>query len=175
MATTAEQKAKNAAYYRAYYAKNKDKIRLRIRNKHPSKNPRLSLTEEERIERTKARKKKNTRNTKYRSKEGRIRYMLFKARTRAKEKGMEFSININDLSIPDVCPLLEIPIIWDVCTGIATANSPSLDRIDNTKGYVQGNVWVISMRANFIKTSATPEELEKLAANLKFFTVKSNS
>jgi hypothetical protein len=174
MPNTEEQKAKNAAYYRSYYAKNKDKIRLRIRNKNPSKNPRIKLSKEEKAARRKERKRKNTYGAKYTSKEGRIKYMLFKARTRAKEKNMEFSISINDLSIPDLCPLLEIPIVWDVATGAATPNSPSLDRIDNTKGYVKGNVWVISMRANFIKASATPEELEKLATNLKFFTVKSN-
>jgi hypothetical protein len=46
-------------------------------------------------------------------------------------------------------------------------NSPSLDRIDNTKGYVPGNVWVISWRANDLKRNATLEELKLLVAALE--------
>jgi hypothetical protein len=48
-------------------------------------------------------------------------------------------------------------------------NSYSLDRIDSNKGYVKGNVWVISRRANVIKNNATLEELELLTNNLKKF------
>ena len=35
---------------------------------------------------------------------------------------------------------------------------PSIDRIDNTKGYVPGNVIVMSHRANKLKGDATKEE-----------------
>lgn len=168
-----EVRAKNAAYYRQYYAKNKEKIRERIRNKHPRKTPKR--TPEERIAAKRIKKSKEATKAKYGTKEGRIKFLLFKAKTRAKEKNIEFSITYEDLKIPDLCPLLEIPIIWNVRTGRPTENSPSVDRIDNSKGYVKGNVWIVSMRANFIKNSASPEELEKLATNLKFFTVKSNT
>ena len=49
----------------------------------------------------------------------------------------------------------------------ACPNSYSLDRIDSSKGYIPGNVWVISRRANAIKSDATLEELELLVKNLK--------
>jgi hypothetical protein len=39
----------------------------------------------------------------------------------------------------------------------------SLDRIDHQKGYVPGNVRVISLRANLLRKDITPEELRALA------------
>ena len=45
-------------------------------------------------------------------------------------------------------------------------NSPSLDRIDNSKGYIKGNVWVISQKANAMKNSATLEELKIFSTNI---------
>jgi hypothetical protein len=48
-----------------------------------------------------------------------------------------------------VCPILGIPIIKQ--KGRFKANSPSLDRVNNKKGYVKGNVQVISWQANMLK------------------------
>ena len=94
--------------------------------------------------------------------------ILKRTRQRAKEKGIEFSIVEEDIIIPDVCPLLGIPLESNAGKGKgATGNSPSIDRIDPTKGYVKGNVWIISMKANAIKNEATLAELELLTANLR--------
>lgn len=91
--------------------------------------------------------------------------MLNHARQRAKEKNIEFNIEISDVIIPVNCPLLNIPIfVSDVKLG---PNSPSLDRIDSTKGYVKGNVMVISFRANTAKGNLSIAELELLVNNLK--------
>lgn len=78
-----------------------------------------------------------------------------RAKSRSALLGREFSIELSDVVIPDICPVLGIPI-----TLRAGPNSPSLDRIDNSKGYVKGNVQVISNRANTIKGDATFQELE---------------
>jgi len=50
---------------------------------------------------------------------------------------------------------------------IAQPNWPSLDRWDSTKGYVPGNVFVISYRANTLKNNATYEEIVKVAQYLR--------
>jgi len=90
--------------------------------------------------------------------------MLSAARIRAEKRGLDFNIDETDIVIPEKCPLLEIEI--KIAYKVANANSPSLDRIDSSKGYVKGNVMVISYRANTIKSNATPSELLKLASNL---------
>lgn len=87
------------------------------------------------------------------------------AKTRAKKKGLPFDITIDDVVIPEVCPLLEIPLVKG--TVGFNGNSPSLDRVVPDLGYVKGNVWVISMRANSIKRDASLEELTLLSRNLK--------
>jgi hypothetical protein len=90
------------------------------------------------------------------------RYMHSREKSRAKEKGIQFNIEKSDINIPIICPILGIPIIKEYKKGKKqgpSSNSPSLDRIDNLKGYVKGNVRVISHKANTMKHSATKEEL----------------
>lgn len=91
--------------------------------------------------------------------------LLRSAKQRAKRKGLEFNIDISDIILPSKCPLLGIPLI--TAYDKATPNSYSIDRIDSTKGYIKGNVWVISRRANTIKNNASLEELELIVNNLK--------
>ena len=86
------------------------------------------------------------------------------AKTRAERRGIEFNIGEEDIIIPDVCPLLNIPLSFG--TKEDYNNSPSLDRIDNTKGYIKGNIWVISKKANTMKNSASLEELYTFCANI---------
>jgi hypothetical protein len=99
---------------------------------------------------------------KYKNKEKSI---LSYAKDRANKKGFEFNIEHTDIIIPNVCPVLDIPIFcrrFGIVKG-PCINSPSLDRIDNSKGYIKGNVQVISHLANTMKASATPEQLIKFA------------
>jgi hypothetical protein len=109
--------------------------------------------------------RKKYRDLWYKTEKGRIYSMWASAKRRAKRNGIDFSINIEDIEIPTVCPLLGLEISY-VDFGIRY-NSPSLDRKDPKKGYVKENIWVISSRANLLKNDATLEELELLVKNLK--------
>lgn len=86
-----------------------------------------------------------------------------RAKQRCKETGRDFLIEVTDIVIPDVCPILGIEINANCGKSGAYANSPSLDRIDNSKGYTKDNVWVISQKANAMKHCATNTELLKFA------------
>jgi hypothetical protein len=92
--------------------------------------------------------------------------MHSRAKSRAKKRGTEFNIDKSDIDIPIICPILGIPIIKEYKKGKKngpTPNSPSLDRVDNSKGYVKGNIRVISHKANTMKHNATKEELIQFA------------
>jgi hypothetical protein len=71
---------------------------------------------------------------------------------------------VEDIVIPLHCPVLGLPLYRNSGGAAQGPNSPSLDRIDPALGYVQGNVKVISSRANAIKSNASPEELLRVAA-----------
>jgi hypothetical protein len=93
------------------------------------------------------------------------RDLYLQAKSRAKRLGLEFTITVEDIEIPERCPLLDIELSFGV--GMVTHSSPSLDRKDSSKGYVKGNVWVISWRANVIKRDATLDELRLIVAGLE--------
>jgi hypothetical protein len=84
---------------------------------------------------------------------------------RAKKKGLEFTITVEDIVVPTHCPILGMEMSRGTLT--ERAASPSLDRIDNSKGYIQGNVQVISLRANRMKNDATIQELKALITYLE--------
>jgi len=86
-----------------------------------------------------------------------------RAKQRAKIRGREFSISVEDICIPLVCPVLGIPLIVNKGKSGAFPNSPSLDRIDNSKGYTPDNIRVMSQRANQMKGDASKEELLSFA------------
>jgi hypothetical protein len=99
------------------------------------------------------------------------------ARKRSKLNNLEINIEPTDIpEIPDFCPVLGIEIKRNVKSKTnkqgPSDNSPSLDRIDTSKGYIKGNIRIISNRANRIKSDATFEEIEKIYNDLKLWNIK---
>ena len=89
------------------------------------------------------------------------------ARVRARKAGVPFEIQCEDVVIPSHCPVLGVLLQRGEGSGGFLDASPSLDRIVPSKGYVRENIAVISHKANRIKTDATLEELERVAAWLR--------
>lgn len=91
-----------------------------------------------------------------------VQTLLYKAKYRAKQKNIVFTLDVEDIIIPEVCPVLGIPL--SIGNRMKNRdNSPSIDRIDNSKGYTKDNIEVISNRANRLKSDATAEELRMVA------------
>lgn len=86
--------------------------------------------------------------------------LFWGVKARAKKCRIEFSILPSDIAIPKKCPYLGISLFKK--GGVLTANSPSLDRIDPSKGYVSGNVRVISYRANAMKSDSSFADFERM-------------
>lgn len=91
-----------------------------------------------------------------------LKHTLRQAKMRAKELGIEFSLQREHVVLPEFCPVLGIRLTVGAGQSWRHVSSPSLDRFDNTKGYVPGNVRVISWRANRLKADATIEEVRAI-------------
>jgi hypothetical protein len=87
------------------------------------------------------------------------------AKSRAKTKKLPFNITLADIAIPGFCPILGIPLFRRAEK--MGPNSPTLDRVIPAKGYVRGNIQVISQRANVMKNDASPAELKMFAAYIQ--------
>jgi hypothetical protein len=90
------------------------------------------------------------------------REKLKRLRKSALVRGLDFDLDESDIQLPDKCPVFGTPFSRTVQKFGYT--SPSVDRIDNTKGYVKGNVVVVSMKANAMKQDATLDDLKHLVA-----------
>lgn len=80
------------------------------------------------------------------------------AKYRAKQKGIKFTIKREEIEVPTHCPILGIKLKYN--EGKRGDSTYSLDRVDNSKGYVKGNVAVISWRANRLKNNLSPKEIK---------------
>jgi hypothetical protein len=95
-----------------------------------------------------------------------MRCILWGIRKRAREKGIFFDLTEDQLPIPDVCPVLGIPILIG-----APKNSPycpSVDRIDPNGPYSAWNCRVISYLANTYKNNMTAATCAKVLKYLRW-------
>jgi len=86
---------------------------------------------------------------------------------RARDKGLEFNIEVTDIVIPNFCPYLGIELSHKTGHGKRRPESPSLDRKDSAKGYTQDNIIVCSWRANFLKSDGTLKEMQLIARQME--------
>lgn len=91
-------------------------------------------------------------------------YAVSSMRRRAIRKQMSFEVTAQQLEAitPDTCPVFGIEFQF-IDSKRQSSNSPSVDRLDSSKGYVLENLCVISMKANVIKNAYTAEDVFKVA------------
>ena len=117
----------------------------------------------------------------YKSKEDRIKgYMIRNIKHSAKRRNLDFDLDYKDIILPKYCPLLNIELNYTNYTthkflglgeeyvdlGFNAATKASIDRVDNNKGYVKGNILIISRLANAMKNEANFEQLETFSKNI---------
>jgi hypothetical protein len=143
-------------YGREYYEKHREEILARQRSNYVANGE----------------KYRKTGRVRYNNPEYYTRVVLDRCRQRAKAQGRPFTIGIEDIKIPELCPVLDVPLERNF-GGKPQANSPSVDCIIPEKGYTPENIQVISYKANIMKNNATPEELVKFALwALNFHDIK---
>ena len=100
--------------------------------------------------------------------EDKLKLMVKRAEKRAKVKNVNFNITWEDVEYVGACPILEIPLNWGETTneGGRNIDTPSLDRINPSLGYIKGNVRIISTLANMMKSSANREQIQAFCKNI---------
>lgn len=93
------------------------------------------------------------------------KYLWKAAKKRAKEKSLPFNIAVEDIVIPDNCPVFGFPL--EAGSMLERWNSPSLDKIIPELGYVKDNIKVISFKANTLKRDGHIEDFEKIISYIK--------
>lgn len=173
-------------YHQQYYQKNKEKILAQVQKykeetEYPKKyyeaNRQFQIqsasrwAKENKEQRHETRKKHRELNkdkyNKYQqeyylkqTKENPKGLLLRRMRASANSRGLECTVTVDDIVIPKVCPILNIPLEFH--KGTHKNNSISVDRIDTTKGYIPGNIAIISFKANTLKGNMTLSEIDRL-------------
>lgn len=91
--------------------------------------------------------------------------IMERARQNSKKQGLDFNIEKSDIIIPTHCPYLGVKLSFNKKDGLLD-HYYSIDRIDSSKGYVKGNVQVISRLANTIKNNTTIDQLITFSQNV---------
>lgn len=129
-------------YRKKYYDEHKDEIRERSAKRY-------RLKKKEILEQHRQRHKKRPTE----------QLLLQRAKQRSKQFNIPFNLEIEDIIVPDKCPIFGFRIERNIGQPIAKYNSPSIDKILPELGYTKGNIQIISKKANVMKSNATPKEL----------------
>lgn len=102
----------------------------------------------------------------YNSEYDRIRgYIIRNSKYCAKRRGIYFDLKYTDFELPEYCPILGMKLEYGAGNDGNSPNHATLDRIDNSKGYIPGNVMVISRLANAMKNEASFKQLQLFITN----------
>lgn len=97
--------------------------------------------------------------------------MRHRARKRAMEIGVEFTIEVEDLlPLPKTCPCFGFPLV--ASNKKQSDNSFSLDRIDSSKGYTPDNIQIVSWKYNNIKSNHDVNDILKVAIFMEMVEAK---
>lgn len=150
-------------YYRDYNAKRKEKMAEYDKTRRDIKREYTRLDSLANPEKYKQYRKKNYDKNKGNWAPVTREYEMFKAaKVRAKKKGLDFNIEPSDIVIPEYCPVFPW-IKLEPGDKRVHKGSPTIDRVDNNKGYTKDNIAIISYYANSIKQNSNSKELRLLA------------
>lgn len=130
-------------YDRQIYAKNQPSVRIRQKDYYGENSDKVMAQQREAL------------------KENPAKGLLKLAKQRVKSSGWELTITEEDIQVPEFCPVFGVRLEFGRMDD--RDNSPSLDRIDSTKGYIPGNVAVICWAANKLKSNGTAEQHRRIA------------
>ena len=108
--------------------------------------------------------------TSYKSKYDQTRgYMIRNVKFSAKRRGIPFNLKYTDFELPEYCPYLNIKLefIKELGSDGNSLNHATIDRIDNSKGYIVGNIIVVSRLANQMKSCANFDQLQSFCCNMQ--------
>lgn len=95
-----------------------------------------------------------------------IEYQMWQgARRRARLEGLDFDLELHDIVVPEVCPVLGIRLRRDAKR--PDPDLPSIDRVKPFGGYTKANTRIISWRANWLKKTGTAPEFRMIVAYIE--------
>ncbi len=153
---------KQRQYERDYYERNKERLRETSKKYYQTNKEKIRERRKETYLGIKD--KKNAKLLDFRIRNPEL-VLIKSAKERAKKYGYSFNLTREDVHIPEYCPLLGLKLESQIGKGKSTDCSPTLDKIIPEKGYVKGNVWVVSMKANRMKNDSSLEEMKLLVEN----------
>ena len=96
-------------------------------------------------------------------------WILRSKRGNKRRQRAELSVEYYKSLIVENCPLLDVKLTYGNFVGRMPDNYATLDKIDPNGGYVEGNVHIVSFRANTLKNDATLEELKMIVKNWRTY------
>jgi hypothetical protein len=88
-------------------------------------------------------------------------HLLQQIKRQATHKGLEFNLTVSDIDWVETCPILDYKLD-SFSVGGRKSETVSFDRKNPKVGYIKGNVFIISNRANMLKSDITIEQLERM-------------